>query len=435
MTMATTSTTKNVTTETKHVLYVPDTYHEEPVRPGYVDGLIGIDGLRAAIPKHCFQPSIVRSLGFYVRDILFMVSLLILALYLERQIESPVLKFVVCGLVYPFLAGMPATGFWVLGHEAGHGSFSKNRLVGDFFGFIAHSFLMSPFFSWRSTHSRHHVYANHMVKDHNYVPPRRHEYSELFKPKGDFELREMTEDAPIVILARVILQQLIGWPWYLLTNITAGSQAVRRPSHGWWNNSHFDPWGALFRAEEFWSIVASDVGIIAMSYLVYKAACVYGWWTITWTYILPLMWVNHYIVIITYLHHTSPRLPKFSPESWTFLRGALSTVDRDPGYFLRHLLHHIIDLHVVHHLFPRIPHYHAQEATDALRPLLGKYYHQDKGSYYGALYSNFRDCQWVEPNPSSEWMENVPKVSRNDLLKLEYVFSQADLILFSRSAT
>lgn len=32
--MATTSTTKNVTTETKHVLYVPDTYHEEPVRPG-----------------------------------------------------------------------------------------------------------------------------------------------------------------------------------------------------------------------------------------------------------------------------------------------------------------------------------------------------------------------------------------------------------------
>lgn len=48
-------------------------------------------------------------------------------------------------------------------------------------------------------------------QDHNYVPPRRHEYSELFKRKGDFELREMTEDAPIVILARVILQQLIGW--------------------------------------------------------------------------------------------------------------------------------------------------------------------------------------------------------------------------------
>lgn len=56
--------------------------------------------------------------------------------------------------------------------------------------------------------------------------------------------------------------------------------------------------------------------------------------------------------MITYLHHTSPTLPKYTPESWTYLRGALATVDRDPGFLLRHLMHHIIDLHVVHHLFP-----------------------------------------------------------------------------------
>jgi bifunctional Delta-12/omega-3 fatty acid desaturase len=57
-------------------------------------------------------------------------------------------------------------------------------------------------------------------------------------------------------------------------------------------------------------------------------------------------------VMITYLHHTSPELPKYTPEAWTFMRGALATVDRDPGFLLRHLFHHIVDLHVVHHLFP-----------------------------------------------------------------------------------
>jgi len=71
-----------------------------------------------------------------------------------------------------------------------------------------------------------------------------------------------------------------------------------------------------------------------------------------WTYIIPLMWVNHWIVMITYLHHTHTSLPKYAPESWTYLRGALATVDRDPGFVLRHMTHHIIDLHVVHHLFP-----------------------------------------------------------------------------------
>ncbi|KND88027.1 Omega-6 fatty acid desaturase, endoplasmic reticulum [Tolypocladium ophioglossoides CBS 100239] len=347
--------------------YVPETHHLEVVPSGYVDGIVGIGHLRKAIPSHCFKPSIMRSISFFLRDILFMTAPLAATLYLERRIDSPLAKLVLCAAVYPFVVGIPATGFWVLGHEAGHGAFSQSRVINDLFGFICHSFLLSPFFSWRSTHSRHHVYANHLSKDHNYVPHQKHEYVELFKGKLDFH--EVTEDAPATILLRVILQQVVGWPWYLLTSITAAPGAVVRPSKGCWNNSHLDPWGSLFRPDEFWSIVASDLGLIAMGYILYH----------------------------------------FSPESWTFLRGALSTVDRDPGFLLRHLMHHIVDLHVVHHLFPRIPHYHAQEATDAIRPLLGKYYRQESGSWYGALYRNFRDCQWVEPDPMAKEMRRVPK--------------------------
>ncbi|POR36004.1 Omega-6 fatty acid desaturase, endoplasmic reticulum [Tolypocladium paradoxum] len=390
--------------------HVPETHHFEVVPAGYIEGDVGIGQLRRAIPSHCFRPSTVRSMWFFLRDILFMVTPLAATIYLERRIDNRLAKLILRAGVYPFVVGIPATGFWVLGHEAGHGSFSQNRIVGDLFGFIAHSFLLSPFFSWRSTHARHHVYANHLSKDHNYVPPQKHEYAELFQGKVD--IHEATEDAPVVLLLRVILQQVIGWPWYLLTNITAAPQAVVRPSKGWWSNSHFDPWGSLFRADEFWSIVASDVGLMGMGYMIYRAAGLYGWWAVTWGYFLPLMWVNHYIGGWpgTDIQNSTVVMLTFSPESWTFLRGALSTVDRDPGFLLRHLMHHIVDLHVVHHLFPRIPHYHAQEATDAIRPLLGKYYRQDSGPWYGALYSNFRDCQWVEPNPTATEKGRVPKV-------------------------
>jgi hypothetical protein len=44
----------------------------------------------------------------------------------------------------------------------------------------------------------------------------------------------------------------------------------------------------------------------------------------------------------------------------------------------------------------RIPHYHAQEATDAIKPLLQGHYHVDKSSYFGALWTAFTRCQWVE---------------------------------------
>lgn len=48
----------------------------------------------------------------------------------------------------------------------------------------------------------------------------------------------------------------------------------------------------------------------------------------------------------------------------------------------------------------RIPHYHAQEATDAIRPMLGDYYNVDKSSYFGALWTAFTQCQWVEADPA-----------------------------------
>lgn len=132
--------------------------------PQYVDDAIGIEQLRKAIPARCFQPVLAVSLYYYLRDISFMAVTLFAAIQIEQRLESTLCKYIFCLGVYPFVVGIPATGFWVLGHEAGHGSFSKSQIVGDFFGFIAHSFLMSPFFSWRSTHSRHHVYANHMIK-------------------------------------------------------------------------------------------------------------------------------------------------------------------------------------------------------------------------------------------------------------------------------
>ncbi|KAK7756734.1 hypothetical protein SLS62_001177 [Diatrype stigma] len=416
-------------------LYTTETIHGELVKGGEIEGSVNgkeinidIKGLRSQIPAHCFKPSTARSLGFLARDLAFFLALLAAALTLESRVVdhsrhqldhhhhyfddykpslAATIRFLICCGAYPFLASLPLTGLWVLAHECGHGSFSASRAVANSVGFAVHSALMLPYFAWRSSHARHHQFANNVSTDLNYVPPTRAEYRELLRgprpipepePDAGLDVDHLVEDAPAVVLLRIVLQQVVGWPWYLLTHITAGPNSSPRKSRGWWDNSHYVPSSSLFREHEFWRVLASDLGIAAVCYGLYLAAQRYGFWTVTWTYVLPWMWVNHWIVMITYLHHTSPSLPKYTPESWTYLRGALATVDREPGFVLRHMFHHIIDLHVVHHLFPRIPHYHAQEATDAIKPLLGDYYHTDQSSYWGALWVAFTQCQWVEPD-------------------------------------
>jgi fatty acid desaturase len=60
------------------------------------------------------------------------------------------------------------------------------------------------------------------------------------------------------------------------------------------------------------------------------------------------------IVAITYLHHNHPEVPHYTPEGWSYVKGALATVDRDFGFIGKHVFHGIIEKHVIHHLFPYV---------------------------------------------------------------------------------
>lgn len=218
-------------------------------------------------------------------------------------------------------------------------------------GWTLHSALLTPYFSWKSTHRRHHIYANNLAKDHNYVPPQREEYARsLFLNIN--QLEELTEDSPLVTFLRIVLQQIIGFPWYLLTNITASLGSLHKPpSKSFLGNSHFLPRSTLFRPQEAHLIVLSDLGIGMMAAGLHYAVIKVGLESVALLYLQPYMWVNHWIVAITYLHHTHPNLPKFDPEAWTFIKGATATIDREFGFIGKHFFHNIIEFHVIHHLF------------------------------------------------------------------------------------
>ncbi|KAL2141062.1 hypothetical protein VTI28DRAFT_2909 [Corynascus sepedonium] len=392
--MATTVTTTTTTTRSRRTA---DAIKSAPIKlagePQYPD----IQTIRDAIPAHCFVPSTWRSLGYVVRDLAMAAALGWAAFSYIPQIEGFAWR-TAAWIVYGYLQGLVCTGIWILAHEAGHGAFSVHRRLNDVVGWTLHSALLVPYFSWKFSHHRHHRFTGHMEKDMAFVPATAADRQK--RRLADLYLdRELFEDVPVVQLFKLLAHQLAGWQMYLLFNVSAGPDSQQRKG-SWWRVSHFEPTSAVFRSSEAVYVAITDLGLALVAGLLYLASTVVGWKMVFLMYGVPYFWVHHWLVAITYLHHTHPEVHHFDADSWTFVKGALATVDRDFGFVGRHLFHGIIDTHVVHHLFPRIPFYKAEEATEAIKPLLGDLYHREERSFLGQLWSTFTQCKYVEADPA-----------------------------------
>ncbi|KAK7203987.1 fatty acid desaturase-domain-containing protein [Myxozyma melibiosi] len=338
-----------------------------------------------AIPKHCFERSFFRSFAHVLRDFVYIALLFYAATHIQ-YIDSLALR-VLCWAAYGFVQGMVGTGLWVLAHECGHGAFSTSRFANDTVGWVLHSALFVPYHSWRISHSKHHKATGHLSRDMVFVPKSQETY--LISR----DLSELTEEAPIASLYWLFVQQLFGWPTYLLTNVTG----QKYPSVAKWQINHYWPNAPIFDAKDFWDIIISDLGILTASAVSYFAIQKFGIVNYALYYFMPYLWVNHWLVCITYLQHTDPSLPHYEASEWNFARGAAATIDRGfLGPIGRHVFHEIIETHVAHHYSSRIPFYHAEEATQAIRKVMGSHYRVDRTNVLLALWKVCRTCQFVE---------------------------------------
>lgn len=189
----------------------------------------------------------------------------------------------------------------------------------------------------------------------------------------------------------MIVMLVFGWmPGYLFFN-ASGPKKYKNVSH-----SHFNPYSALFKADDRLDIVISDIGFgLVIAGLIY-ATQIYGGMNVIFHYVIPYMLVNYHLVLITYLQHTDVFLPHLRGNEWTWLRGALCTVDRSFGSVYDHFLHHITDSHVVHHVFSKMPFYNAKEATPYVKAILKEYYLSDDTPIATALWRSFSLCRFVE---------------------------------------
>ncbi|KAJ7761787.1 fatty acid desaturase-domain-containing protein [Mycena metata] len=352
------------------------------------------------IPAHLFERTTSLALWYLLRDLIVAGTFFTLGLQIDttlklKLVESGLPQYALdiatwaCWLAYWWFQGLAFTGLWVIGHECGHGAFSANRRLCDVIGFITHSALLTPYFSWKFVHHRHHSNHASVENDEVYVP---HTRKELGLPEDaeGHSLEEHFGDTPLYTIFSLVRQQLIAFPAYLMFNVSGQKRYPR------WSN-HFNPKAVMFTKGQGNAVIMSNLGLVGMGVLLYALCSRFGTGAVVKLYGVPWLLVTHWFIMITYLHHTDPALPHYRKGQWNFQRGAAATIDRDfLGWQGRFFLHDVAHYHVIHHFFPMMPWYHGEEATRHLRKTIGPHYHRSDAYVFQVLWYNYNFCQFVE---------------------------------------
>ncbi|CAI5741572.1 unnamed protein product [Hyaloperonospora brassicae] len=345
--------------------------------------------LRAAVPAHCFERSFATSMYYLVKNVLTCAALAYAATFVDRAGAAAYVLWP----VYWFFQGSYLTGIWVLAHECGHQSFCASEPVNNVLGLVLHSALLVPYHSWRISHRKHHANTGSCENDEVFVPATRSAVT------GSWN--QVLEDSPLYQLYRIASMLVVGWmPGYLFFNATGPAKYEGKA------RSHFNPFSALYADRERWMIVLSDVGLVlalaGLAALVHALSLV----AMVKLYFVPYVVVNAYLVLITFLQHTDTYIPHFREGEWNWLRGAMCTVDRSFGPYLDSVVHHIVDTHVCHHVFSKMPFYHCEEATNAMKPVLGKFYLKDTTPAPLAVWRSYKHCKFVEDDGEIVFYKN-----------------------------
>jgi omega-6 fatty acid desaturase (delta-12 desaturase) len=317
--------------------------------------------------------------------------------------------------LYAFWQGCILTGHWVLAHECGHGAFSPSQTFNDIWGFVMHQALLVPYFAWQYSHAKHHRRTNHIVDGESHVPNVKSEMGlgpQNERHGGYAAIHEAMGDGPFAMF-QIFAHLVIGWPLYLMGLASTGRLGVdgKKLEDGEIID-HYRPWSKMFPTKLRMKIAISTLGVIASWYGIYQACVSFGVLPVCLWYIGPLLWNQAWLVLYTWLQHNDPSVPQYGPDEWTWVKGALSTIDRPYGIF--DFFHHKIgSTHVAHHLFHEMPFYKADVATSAIKAYLEPkgLYNYDHTPWYLAMWRIARTCHYIDDVEGIQYyrsLEDIP---------------------------
>lgn len=377
--------------------------------------------VRAVIPQECFEPDTAVSMAYLSVSAIGTALCTAVGVNMLKVIPATLLTAPIWA-AYAAVTGTVAMGLWVLAHECGHGAFSKNRKLQDAVGYIIHSIMLVPYYSWQRSHAVHHQYTNHIELGETHVPEVVEDINEDPKSIGKRQwfVDSFGEENGLAGYGvyQLFTHLVLGWPAYLLIGATGGTG--RGVTNHFWPNPLSEPDmpnKELFPGNWKEKVWQSDIGIAAVLGALFAWTATSGLGPMMALYGGPLIVVNAWLVTYTWLQHTDVDVPHFTIENHNYVKGALHTIDRaydkmDPWGLIDFLHHKIGTTHVAHHFDSSIPHYKAQAATDAIAENFPELYLKEETPIHKVLWRLARGCTSVVKRGDRWVFENTGFVDK-----------------------
>jgi acyl-lipid omega-6 desaturase (Delta-12 desaturase) len=237
--------------------------------------------------------------------------------------------------------GTALTGFFVLGHDCGHRSFSNNKRLSNAIGHLVFLPLLYPFHGWRIWHNFHHKHTNKLDVDNAWQPWRQEVYENLDTP------------------TRIVYNAIRGKLWWTASIFH-------------WIMIHFD-WNRCkgkereqMRFSALFVIIGGGIGLTALTLTT-------GWWGLVKFWLVPWLVYHFWMSTFTVVHHTAANIPFTAAGQWNEAIAQLSgTVHCDYPKWVEFLCHDI-NVHVPHHISTAIPSYNLRAAHQIIKEQWGEY--------------------------------------------------------------
>jgi omega-6 fatty acid desaturase (delta-12 desaturase) len=310
----------------------------------------------AAIPREYMQPSVARGFAGFVVSLSLYVSAIVGMAVLDRWYLVPPLVVI---------AGLGGWGLHCIGHDCGHGSFSRNRRLNFFMGHLSLLPLLYPFHAWRHVHNWHHAHTNSLELDTDW------------RPISEAVYRRMP------LRHRIIYASIRTW-------------AVWAGSINYWAESGFRP--SYFPKKEMRRDVRRSIAFVVVAGGAYLATLTYftGWQGLLLYFVAPWFAIHAWFSITTLMHHSSEDIPYLPEKYWT--RNAsrlLVTTDYVYPRWLLALTHNI-SLHTAHHVATAVPFYNLGKAQAALKRQYPELVRIESASV-PKLWNILRKCRFYDP--------------------------------------
>jgi acyl-lipid omega-6 desaturase (Delta-12 desaturase) len=311
---------------------------------------VNLTEVRRAIPVECLTPTPWRAWLTLLRVTVLAAACvgILVALPLEpgRALfwEIPALVFMW------FVYGSVLVGYFLIGHDAEHHSFSRRPWVNRIVGTLCMAPLFNGSHTWKLTHDHH------------------HRHTQLRGQDVDWAANLVTREEFAALTWRKNFAIKLGYALPFGIFYWIGRNTVRRAIavRGMLGEERY--------GEERWALRASNGFMLLCSLSIYFALYWhFGLWALLKLHAIPLTFSGIIGSILVTIGHASEETLLYDARAWSPIRGqvASSYNYRLPAWYEWLVLN--INIHLPHHVCPTIPWYRLKQANAALHEAFPDY--------------------------------------------------------------